>query len=477
MYVFAGWVRLRHKSPSNTAGTQPKAFLNVLFFDERFNFVAEGSTQIRVATAGDNAAPLAITNLKVPKNGFAYIYVSNESSTNVFFDNLTVRHDRGRIIEENHYYAFGLKIPALSSKSFEALPNAYQYQGDYAEFDDDLGWNDFALRSYDPQIGRFLQHDPYDQFASGYVGMGNDPGNIVDEDGGWGSPVAGCKAAAGMIGYGGMASNLGCTLQFGATLSTVATIGSIASKGLSVYNNVAQQGFSNQLQNAANSIFDSESENNGVAPSEPQSQDSQNDDCADCNAPSLTTLVTRGQNKQLPDPLSPNINPKPKPVIRDNIPDDKKKAVYFNETIKASYKHELAIYERSLSEEQIVFTDELIKTIKNRCNGVLKISRIDVSVPINVIPTHSLNATLWGGGTIVNRFGIRIDNPVGYSGRTGIREPNDGNGFSGRSNLREQGMKMGRRMSAALGGGKVFANPSVTPDAKFVIKVIGICIN
>ena len=47
-----------------------------------------------------------------------------------------------------------------------------------------MGWNDFMLRSYDPQIGRFLQHDPYDQFASGYVGMGNDPGNGVDEDGG-----------------------------------------------------------------------------------------------------------------------------------------------------------------------------------------------------------------------------------------------------------------------------------------------------
>lgn len=53
---------------NNSTGTQPKAFLNVLFFDERFNFVAEGSTQIRVATAGDNAPPLDITNLKVPKS-------------------------------------------------------------------------------------------------------------------------------------------------------------------------------------------------------------------------------------------------------------------------------------------------------------------------------------------------------------------------------------------------------------------------
>ena len=46
-----------------------------------------------------------------------------------------MRHDRGRIIEENHYYAYGLKIAALSSKAFGGAPNNYQYQGDYSEFD------------------------------------------------------------------------------------------------------------------------------------------------------------------------------------------------------------------------------------------------------------------------------------------------------------------------------------------------------
>jgi len=103
----------------------------------------------------------------------------------VFFDNLQVRHDRGRIIEENHYYAHGLKIAAISSKAYSAPNNNYGYQGDFSEMDDDLGWNDFELRSYDPQIGRFLQNDPYDQFASGYVGMGNDPVNNIDPSGGW----------------------------------------------------------------------------------------------------------------------------------------------------------------------------------------------------------------------------------------------------------------------------------------------------
>jgi hypothetical protein len=50
--------------------------------------------------------------------------------------------------------------------------------------DDDIGWHDFMLRNYDAQIGRWVQQDPYQQFASPYVGMGNDPINNTDPSGG-----------------------------------------------------------------------------------------------------------------------------------------------------------------------------------------------------------------------------------------------------------------------------------------------------
>lgn len=185
---------------TSSTGNLPKAYLNLVFFDERFNFVSEGSTSVRVGSA-NTAANLALTQVKVPKNGYCYVYISNESSVNVFFDNLQVRHDRGRIVEENHYYAFGLKIEPLSSKAFAGPTNNYLYQGDYAEYDDDLGWTDFLLRSYDAQIGRFLQNDPYDQFASGYVGMGNDPGNMLDPTGGFSGGI-GCPSVQGLVGYG-----------------------------------------------------------------------------------------------------------------------------------------------------------------------------------------------------------------------------------------------------------------------------------
>ena len=165
----------------------------VLFFFVRFNFisVADGgaaSAQI-LGTTGSNGSSLTLANVKAPKNGYAYVYVSNRSDQSVYFVNFKVQVAAGNIIEENHYYAYGLKIAAISSVELGdgaegGLQNNYQYQGAYSELDADIGWNDFALRNYDAQIGRWVQQDPYQEYASPYVGMGNDPINNVDPDGG-----------------------------------------------------------------------------------------------------------------------------------------------------------------------------------------------------------------------------------------------------------------------------------------------------
>ncbi|MTI25798.1 leucine-rich repeat domain-containing protein, partial [Fulvivirga kasyanovii] len=60
----------------------------------------------------------------------------------------------------------------------------YGFQGQFAEEDSETGWNSFELRMYDPVIGRWLTTDPYGQYWSPYVGMGNNPTNLVDPDGG-----------------------------------------------------------------------------------------------------------------------------------------------------------------------------------------------------------------------------------------------------------------------------------------------------
>ena len=61
----------------------------------------------------------------------------------------------------------------------------YGYQGKFAEKDEETGWEHFELREYDPIIGRMTTTDPYGQYWSSYIGIGNDPINSTDSDGGF----------------------------------------------------------------------------------------------------------------------------------------------------------------------------------------------------------------------------------------------------------------------------------------------------
>lgn len=169
-------------------GGTPQAYMNILFFDENFNFVPYDNTtglgSYAVRTVSPNGSDLIVPNYKAPKNGYVFVYLSNESKTPVYFDDFSVTHNRGRIIEENVYYPYGLKIKGISAKAFDKADNKYGYQGDFSEEEEETGWDEFDLRMYDPQIGRWTGVDPYDEFASPYLGMGGNPVNNIDPDGG-----------------------------------------------------------------------------------------------------------------------------------------------------------------------------------------------------------------------------------------------------------------------------------------------------
>jgi RHS repeat-associated protein len=150
---------------TNTTGSTPKAYMTMVFFDERFNVIAENSLAKRVQQSGPNAPILVNPNVKAPKNGYCMVYVSNESDEMVYFDNLQVSNNHGRIIEENHYCAYGLKIAAISSKKLPdpaegRITNKDLYNDKELIDDADLNWYDYGFRSYDAQIGRFPQLDP-----------------------------------------------------------------------------------------------------------------------------------------------------------------------------------------------------------------------------------------------------------------------------------------------------------------------------
>lgn len=72
-------------------------------------------------------------------------------------------------------------MAGISSKAAGKLENKKKYQGYEYNNDFDVDFDESFYRTYDPQIGRFLQIDPSPKFEeSPYVSMGNNPVSNVD---------------------------------------------------------------------------------------------------------------------------------------------------------------------------------------------------------------------------------------------------------------------------------------------------------
>ncbi|PKV52445.1 RHS repeat-associated protein [Aquimarina sp. MAR_2010_214] len=91
---------------------------------------------------------------------------------------------QSEIIEEKNYYPFGLQHKGYNFTTNGRKHN-YKFQGQ--ELNQSLGYNmyEFELRHYDATIGRFVTTDPYEQFMSPYLAMGNNPITSFDPDGGY----------------------------------------------------------------------------------------------------------------------------------------------------------------------------------------------------------------------------------------------------------------------------------------------------
>jgi len=209
-------------SNNGNASGKPNAYLNWILLDNQFGYISTNnqSGALQVATAGVAAggglqAPLA-TTVNVKTSGYLYIYVSNATPNwDVFFDNLSILHYAGPLVEETHYYPFGLTMAGISDKALKSGYAENKYKFVRQLYDDDLGWDmyQFRFRDHDPQIGRFWQIDPLAvkyPHNSTYAYAEDRPINGIDLEGleWWWSPLLGLAEDNSVITRGPVIENV-----------------------------------------------------------------------------------------------------------------------------------------------------------------------------------------------------------------------------------------------------------------------------
>lgn len=112
---------------------------------------------------------------------FDYVYNLKDHLGNVRVSFSKDATGNAEIVQQDHYYPFGMRMANLSEN--DGNDNNYLYNNKEFENDHDLSWYHYGARYYDPQICRWLQVDPADEFYSAYVYCGNMPIIAIDPDG------------------------------------------------------------------------------------------------------------------------------------------------------------------------------------------------------------------------------------------------------------------------------------------------------
>jgi RHS repeat-associated protein len=146
----------------NTAGI-PKAYLKFQFFDKSGNFVRSWESQ---TTLSNTAWVSQNLSFEASQEGTLQVFVANESDVPVWYDEMEIKWDRAMIVQENHYYPFGMNMVGIEKQG--TPDNRFQYNGKEKQEEFGLNAYDFGNRMYSADVPRFWQ---LDRFADKYYSL------------------------------------------------------------------------------------------------------------------------------------------------------------------------------------------------------------------------------------------------------------------------------------------------------------------
>ncbi|WP_439490784.1 DUF6443 domain-containing protein [Algoriphagus sp.] len=162
----------------------PEAYLMYALYDQDSNRYEVGKKVLSKNAA--NQHEVLEENMYISRDGYMETFMVNETSEDVWFDNMMVMSVSSAIVQETHYDPWGLELTGLGFQHGSIKANKYLYNG--KELLDDLNLNlyDYGARYFDPVIGRWTSPDPLASersWVSPYNYVQNNPMLRIDPDG------------------------------------------------------------------------------------------------------------------------------------------------------------------------------------------------------------------------------------------------------------------------------------------------------